>query len=95
MVFFLKVLRQARVVHAVVVDIVYASVKVLKERDTRRVFGGAVRTDIVGGRGEFAKGRSGIATLLDLADSKGLEDVRELEEVVLKDVSYNSNNLIN
>jgi hypothetical protein len=93
-VFFPKVLRQARVVHAVVVNIINASVKVLKERDTRQVFSGAVRTDIVGGRGEFAEGRSGIATLLDLADSEGLEDVRELEEVVLKDVSYDSDNLI-
>ena len=58
------------------------------------MFSGGVRADVVGGRGELAEGRLGIATLLDLADSEGLEDVRELEEVVLKDVSHNSDNLI-
>jgi hypothetical protein len=58
------------------------------------VFSGGVRADVVGGREEFAEGRLGIATLLDLIDSKGLEDVRELEELVLKDVSYYSDNLV-
>jgi hypothetical protein len=44
-VLFPEVLRQARVMHAVVVDVVDVLVKVLKERDARWVFGRRVGTD--------------------------------------------------
>jgi hypothetical protein len=57
-VLFPEVLRQARVMHAVVVDVVDVSVKVLKERDARWVFGRRVGTDVVGRRGEFTEGES-------------------------------------